>query len=372
MKPPRRVVGYRREVPSSWEYLPLPSSSMGVSQSLAELAASRALARADAHAAYSPTKPSSAEARAVLSLSAVEQAAALAANRVTSEALVLASIERVHSVGWTLNAVTHELFESALRDAKASDARRAAGARLGPMDGIPISIKDVFDIEGADTTQGLAVRCFKNASADGLIAALLRARGAILICKSNVPQCLMVPETDNAIFGRCLNPWAADRTPGGSSGGEGALISARCTAMGLGSDIGGSIRIPALFTGICGFKPTADRCTQHGMPAPRPGGFDGQNGVLAVAGPLARTCADLELFLSELLREGESSQWAGASGIPGDASVPPLAWSSAAVAACKGKKLRVGVLLADGFLVRCARLRARGERRGFCLGARGS
>jgi fatty acid amide hydrolase len=136
----------------------------------------------------------------------------------------------------------------------------------------------------------------------------------------------MVPESDNFVFGRTLSPWSDRRTPGGSSGGEGALLAAHCTPLGLGSDIGGSIRIPAAFCGVAGFKPTAQRLTRRGMPAPRPRGIDGQCAVLPTAGPLARRVGDLRLLLAALLRDGEGGQW----GLGGDPTVPLLPWSYAA------------------------------------------
>ncbi len=107
---------------------------------------------------------------------------------------------------------------------------------------------------------------------DGVYVRLLREAGFIPFARTNVPQSLMVPETDNAIFGRTDNPWDAARTPGGSSGGEGAILGSGCSVVGLGTDIGGSSRIHAHFCGVVGFKPTAARHTVMGMWAPRLGG----------------------------------------------------------------------------------------------------
>ena len=338
---------------------------------LRDRAAQRNEARAVAHAKWSPPTPAPATlpvARRLLLGSAGAMSASLRSGAVTSEALTLACCERVHAVGWALNAATHELFAAALADARASDARRAAGAPLGALDGVPISVKDVFEVGGEDTTAGLAARAFRAAPRDGLLVRMLRAAGLVVVCKSNVPQCLMVPESDNFVFGRSLNPWAGDRTPGGSSGGEGALVAAQCVPLGLGSDIGGSIRIPAAFCGVCGFKPTAPRLTRRGMPAPRPAGVDGQCAVLPTAGPLARRVGDLRLLMAALLSDGEGGQW----GLGGDPTVPLLPWSYAAFEARRRglpgrmwraaasvpppggaggapRPLRVGVLAGDGF-----------------------
>ena len=320
-----------------------------ISSTLHATARKRSDARASAHASWAPPSrlpPSLPAARLLLlSSSAASLSAALATGAVTSEALTLASIERCHAVGWQLNAVTHELYSAALADARASDARRATRATLGPLDGVPMSLKDVLEVAGEDTTAGLATRCFKPAAEDGLLVSVLRTAGLIFICKSNVPQCLMVPESDNYIFGPSLNPWDAARTPGGSSGGEGALLAARVTPLGLGSDIGGSVRIPAAFCGVCGFKPTAGRLTLRGMPAPRPLGVDGQNAVLPTAGPMARTCGDLTLLMEVLLRDGPGGQW----GTRGDVTVPFAPWSAEAYGARRrGLRSRAGAAAGGG------------------------
>ena len=167
---------------------------MGASQSalLRERAQRCADARAAALAAYAPAAPAPAAA-ALLLQPATAQAAALAARAVTAVELTRAAIARCHAVGYALNAITEELYASALEAAAASDARRAAGAPpLSAIDGLPVSIKDVFEQRGCDTTLGLAVRTLQPAAADGLPVALLRAAGAVLLVRSNVPQCLML------------------------------------------------------------------------------------------------------------------------------------------------------------------------------------
>ncbi len=166
---------------------------MGSSQSslLSSRAQRKADARSAAHAAYVPL-PVTPAAAALLLQDATAQAAALASGAVTSVELTRAAIARCHSVGFALNAITEELYDSALEAAAASDARRAAGAPLSGLDGLPVSIKDVFDARGCDTTLGLAVRTLQPAAADGLIIALVRAAGAVMVARSNVPQCLML------------------------------------------------------------------------------------------------------------------------------------------------------------------------------------
>ena len=323
---------------------------MGAATSSPAAAAAAAARRAELDAAHDAwaVAPASPAALAALDGGVAAAAAALASGAVTAEALALASIARVHGVGRALNAVTHELFPSALAAARASDARRAANAALGPLDGIPVSVKDVFDVAGEDTTNGCAARAGARAAADSAVVAALRAAGAVIVCKSNVPQALMVPETDNNIFGRTLHPADPARTPGGSSGGEGALVAARAVCAGVGSDIGGSIRIPAAFCGLVGFKPTPARVPARGMPAPRPRGLDGQCAVLPVAGPLARSVDDAAALARVLLapaaaraRGGAAAAWTAAG--------PAQPWDEAAFARARGRELVFAVLPQDGF-----------------------
>lgn len=329
------------------------------SQHLSSIASARGTARDTQHASYTPATPTPLSLE-LLALPATEQAKALQSSRITSYDLTLASIHRCHTVGFPLNAITHELYTTALASAKESDERRARGASRGDLDGLPMSIKDVFDMRGTDCTQGLAVRCNKVTPHDGLLIALLRHAGAVFVCRSNVPQCLMLPESANAIFGPSINPYDVARTPGGSSGGEGSLIASRCTALGLGSDIGGSIRIPAAFTGICGFKPTPERLTRRGMPAPKPTFIDGQLAILPVAGPLARSAGDLTLITRTLL---SPLQWEGFGEVAGDPTVPRQPWSEASYQATRASSptpLRLGYLSGgrDGFFAlapACAR-----------------
>lgn len=309
------------------------------SSRLLESARARRAVRDTEHSGYAPAAPSAA------ALSALDGgvhacAAALAARTVTSEDLTLASILRCHGPGFALGAITHERYAAALDDARGSDSRRAAGRALGLLDGVPISVKDVFDIGGWDTTAGLAARAFRIAKEDGLVVKLVRSAGAVIVVKSNVPQALMVPETDNHMFGRCANPWAASRTAGGSSGGEGALVAARCVAAGLGTDIGGSIRIPAAFCGVVGFKPTPERITRLGTPAPRLGNVDGQHAVMPVAGPLTRSVADTVVLLEPLLARAASEL---------DPTTPYLPFDAGAFSAAAGRPLRFARLSADGF-----------------------
>ena len=168
--------------------------------------------------------------------------------------------------------------------------------RHGPLAGIPVSIKDSFDIAGVPTTCGSTFFRDKNATQDATTVARLKQAGAVVIGKTNCPEFLSNYESDNYVAGRTNNPWNLDRTPGGSSGGEAAAIAARFSAGGIGSDGGGSIRVPAHFTGIVGLKPTPGRVSAAGHVPP----MLHPAGMVGVAGPMARTAADVRLLFQFL------------------------------------------------------------------------
>lgn len=218
-----------------------------------------------------------------------------------------------------LTAVTEELYDEAHDAAVLLDnlsaAERESQLMNLPLWGIPISIKDCIQQRGTDATCGAAAKCSKPFSEDGLQVSLLRRAGAILHVRSNVPQLLMMPESENNVWGRTVNPWDAARTPGGSSGGEAALIAAGCSVMGLGSDIGGSIRIPAHYCGLVGLKPTPMRITTRGSVAPRYKHRNGQMIIKPVVGPIARSVRDCISMMEALTAPGV---------IDADPFLPPL------------------------------------------------
>ncbi|MEO8663806.1 MAG: amidase family protein, partial [Bryobacteraceae bacterium] len=167
---------------------------------------------------------------------------------------------------------------------------------LGPLHGVPLSIKDSFDIAGQPTLCGSRLRLGHRAVHDAACVTRFRRAGAIILGKTNTPEFLANWETDNNLTGRTNNPWDVTRTPGGSSGGESAAIASFCSAGGIGSDGGGSIRIPAAFTGIAGLKPTPGRVSAagHYPEIAHPGG------LLGVAGPMARDAASLKVLFEVL------------------------------------------------------------------------
>ncbi len=196
-------------------------------------------------------------------LSATELLAHLNAGDLSSVEVVRALIDRIEAVEPAIGAITQRRFEEAVTEAGAADVARAAG-RGGPLCGLPITLKENFDLAGTEATMGVKARRGRISSQDSVLVRALRQAGAVVIAKTNVPQLLMAQETENAIWGVTNNPWNTARTPGGSSGGEAAAVAAGMSPLGMGSDIGGSIRIPCHFSGIAGLKPTVDRWSNRG------------------------------------------------------------------------------------------------------------
>ena len=226
-------------------------------------------------------------------MSAGEIAARIAARDIPAAEIVEHFIARLKAVNTRLNAVTVELFESARKTAARFDEALLRGEKLAPLAGLPVTIKECFDLAGTASTFGLPSRRAIMEAEDDPYVAALRAAGAIPIAKTNVPQLLIYTESDNPLYGRTNNPWNMERSCGGSSGGEAALIAAGASPLGLGNDIGGSLRIPAAFCGIASIRPTAgrtpDRCG-HGLPI-------GQQVIVSQVGPMAKRVEDLVMAL---------------------------------------------------------------------------
>jgi fatty acid amide hydrolase len=230
---------------------------------------------------------------------AAELARLIAAGHATSADAVEQHIARIEQVNPQLNAVAVARFDAARAEARNADELRRSGAPLPPLHGVPVTIKECLDVQGMASTFGLPSRANHRAESDEVHVARLRAAGAIPIAKTNVAQALFFYESDNPLYGRTANPWNAQRTPGGSSGGEAALIATGASPLGLGTDIGGSVRIPAAFTGIAGIKPTAGRCDDLGrFSSPL-----GQRAVASQVGTLARNVEDVALGL-EIINGG--------------------------------------------------------------------
>jgi fatty acid amide hydrolase len=241
------------------------------------------------------------QAASITDLSATELVRLIAADELSAREVVAAHIDRIQEVNPRLNAVVSPRFEQALDEARLADQRQAQGQQLGLLHGLPITIKDFFDLTGAPTTAGLTARATHRATSDAQVVGQLRAAGAIVLGKTNVAQLGMMMECDNPLFGRTNNPWNLKRSPGGSTGGEAAIIAARGSPLGLGSDGGGSIRQPCHCTGIAGLKPTAGRLSLAGhWHSPS---FPDE---WVQPGPMARTVADLELAWRVLSSTGDA------------------------------------------------------------------
>ncbi len=219
-------------------------------------------------------------------------AAAVAEGQLSAAEVVQAHLDRIAAVDGRVRAFVDVDAERALAGARAQDDRVARGEPRGPLGGVPVSIKSAIEVAGLRCETGSASRLGVVAAADAVVVARLRAAGAIVLGTTNVAEMLMGYETANPLHGRTANPWDLARTPGGSSGGESAAIAAGCSAGGIGSDGGGSIRVPAHFTGICGLKPTPGRIPSTGHQPACLGPFS----LIGVVGPMARTVADLDLF----------------------------------------------------------------------------
>lgn len=276
-------------------------------------------------------------------LSATELKTMLDHGEIRSVDIVRALHTRADEVEPRVGAFAHQLRKEALAEASASDARRAAGEAMGMLEGLPITIKENIDTVGIACTLGVHSRQDTPAISDAVCVQVARAEGAVVLGKTNVPQTLLAPmETTNTLFGTTHNPWRHGHGPGGSSGGEGAAIASGSSIMGIGTDIGGSIRSPAALCGVCGIKPTVDRWSNVGSNSLIPG----QEFIRAQTGPLARTVDDLILFMSALDTPKH---------VAGDPRVPPVPFGDAN--AIDPRTLRVGYFETNGWLTPAASVR---------------
>jgi amidase len=230
----------------------------------------------------------------IIDASATALARAIHAKELSSAEVVQAYLQRIEAVNPQLNAVVQLRAEAALAEAKAADAALARGQIMGPLHGVPMTIKDSLDTAWVITTGGTTGRATYVPAQDATVVARLRQAGVILLGKTNTPELTLAGETDNLIYGRTNNPYDLTRTPGGSSGGAAAIIAAGGSPLDIGSDTRGSIRLPAHFTSIAGIKPTSGRVPRTGHIVPWGlGAVD----ALTQLGPLARYVEDLMLTL---------------------------------------------------------------------------
>lgn len=273
---------------------------------------------------------------------AAQLAHLIASREVSASEVMAAHIERIESVNPSINAIVQSFFDEAIATAKRldDDPHFAEG---GLLRGVPLSIKECFHVVGGKMTLGMTTPP-NVATADGPLAARLRAAGGVILGISNVPQLMIIHETRNPKYGTTQNPWNLSRCVGGSSGGEAAILAAGGTALGLGSDLGGSIRLPAHFCGVAGLKPTSRRLTRGGTAA----NLRGMSWLEFQPGPMARQVADLRLAMKVLARNSCSKSWDRADD-------PPLGFDDSTPVDIG--KLRVGVYADDGFFPPCPAVR---------------
>ena len=263
----------------------------------------------------------------MINKTAAEMSIALAKGEVTSVALTKQHLERIADVDNKVKAFLHVDNENALAQAATVDADRAAGKALSPLAGVPLALKDVLAQEGVPTTAGSKILQGWRPPYDSTVVAKLKAAGVVILGKTNMDEFAMGSSTENSGYGPTFNPWDLTRTPGGSSGGSAAAVSAFEAPIAIGSDTGGSIRQPAALTGIVGVRPTYGAVSRYGLIA--------YSSSLDQAGPFGRTVLDTAM-LHEIIAGHDPKD---ATSI--DAPVP------AVVAAAKSgdvKSLKIGVI----------------------------
>ncbi|GFG09378.1 putative amidase C550.07 [Aspergillus udagawae] len=260
----------------------------------------------------------------------------------SAEDVVRAFSKRAAIAHQVTRCLTEPLFPSAIQRAQHLDGiLQRTGKPVGPLHGLPVSVKDCFRIRGVDSCIGLTALAFKPSTFHARLVNMLLSLGAVIIAKTNVSQAMAAPDSYNHVFGRTLNPLNHQLTVGGSSGGEAALVAMRGSMVGFGTDIGGSIRVPAMCTGLYGFKPSVGRIPFGGVVTCQTSGL-GRVSLQGVAGPLARSMADLGTVLAEIVPMAEQF---GEDCIPGGwrSESPP-------VPDRQTREFTVGVLRTDGLV----------------------
>ena len=225
-----------------------------------------------------------------------EAARDIRAKRLSPVELVESHLRAIASLEPKLNAFVHLDADGARMQARAAQTAVSRGKPLGPLHGVPLTVKSSIDVAGWPCPAGSLLRKDYVPRADAPLVARLKSAGAILLGSTNTPEFLMAYETNNLLSGKTSNPWNLAHSAGGSSGGEAAAIAAGCSMGGVGSDGGGSIRVPAHFCGICGLKPTPGRIAATGHFPSGAGAF----GWIGVVGPMARTIADVRALFEVL------------------------------------------------------------------------
>ncbi len=254
--------------------------------------------------------------------SAIDRAGQIARREVSSAEVVEAHLQRLDDVNPKLNAVVRVLADEARAGAAEADRQVAAGDPLGPLHGVPISVKENIDMAGLPTTQGIPALANMIAPVDAPVVERMRAAGAIPIGRTNLPDFAFRVHTDSSLHGLTRNPWAYDRTTAGSSGGDASAIAAGIVPLGLGNDIGGSLRNPANACGIASIRPSFGRVPDAGSTSPADRPIASQ--LMAVQGPMARRVADVRLGLRILSGAHPRDPWSLDVPFEGPASDRPI------------------------------------------------
>jgi Asp-tRNA(Asn)/Glu-tRNA(Gln) amidotransferase A subunit family amidase len=262
-------------------------------------------------------------------LSLAELSGKIRIKEISPQEVIERHLQRIERLQPTLNAFAHIDVEGAKRQAQAAGEALLRGDTIGPLHGIPLTVKSCIDVAGWPCAAGSLLRSDYRPSGDAALVERLRAAGAILLGNTTTPEFLMAYETSNRVTGKTSNPSNPEFSSGGSSGGEAAAIASGCSAGGVGSDGGGSIRVPAHFCGICGLKPTPGRIPSSGHYPASVSAF----GWLGVVGPMARTVGDLKV-LFKVLQGPDASD---AMTVP----VEPIELKNS------GNKFRIGILEGD-------------------------
>jgi amidase len=238
---------------------------------------------------------------------AVQTASAIRRGRISSEEVTKAHIDRMKAVNPKLNAVVVDLTKDALKAARAADKARAKGDALGPLHGVPVTIKINVDVKGQANSNGVVAFRDVIAPDDSPVTANLKKAGAVILGLTNTPEFSLRAFTDNPLHGLTLNPWNPDITCGGSSGGAGAAIAAGIGCIAHGNDIGGSLRWPAFCNGVATIKPTQGRIPAFNPSAPAERPLMAQ--FMSSQGPIARSVADVRLGLEVMARRDPRDPW---------------------------------------------------------------
>jgi amidase len=250
----------------------------------------------------------------------------------TSEDVTRAFCKRAAAGHQLLNCLTDVFFDEAIKSAAALDDHlQRTGKLVGPLHGLPISLKDNFNIKGKDSTVGFTSLVDKPAEYNATLVDILQELGAVRYCKTNVPTAMMIAESVNNTFGRTVNPLNRALTSGGSSGGESALIAFGGSPLGVGTDIGGSLRIPAACTGIFTLRPSHGRFTTQRCRS----GLAGQEAVKSVNGPMGRTLEDITMYSKAVI---DAKPWLV------DPTMLPMPWQPVE----PKQKLKIAVMWNDG------------------------